>query len=67
MIQSFEADATKALLELTARSVMSPLKHKRSKNKEEKRISKSLWATTTYFMSTAAGQAKCSFNQPDLH
>lgn len=42
MIQSFEADATKALLELTARSVMSPLKHKRSTNKKEKRISKSL-------------------------
>ena len=27
MMQSFDAEATKALLELTARSVMSPFKH----------------------------------------
>lgn len=28
MMQSFEAEATKVLLKFTARSVMSPLKHK---------------------------------------
>lgn len=35
IIVSFEEDATKTLLELTARSVMSPLKHKTSKIKGE--------------------------------
>ena len=62
MIQSFEDDATRALLELTAKSVMSPLDSYRCilvtdtlKNNSKKL--KDMRRVKTHFMPTATGQA----------
>ena len=80
MTKSFEPDATTALFELTAKSVISPFRDMiklRSnitfvgKDYNQDKISNNIRRfqgdmERNYFVATAAGQAECSFHRPYL-